>query len=154
MAGEHLCVPTAMTAKLGAVSALLFLSPSSSMCCMDCSGLGKKWGKFLWVVPFGCSRLATSYFQTVGRMVLFLVVCHCRCCCFLPSWAKLTIFIFSPAVLRKRWSALREGHCSHAALFVIVKKLEMCYTELAEKCRGGCCCFYANTALCPMHQPR
>lgn len=67
---------------------------------------------------------------------------------------QLSIFIVNPEVFRRRGPALREGQCSHAALLVIAEKLEMCCTDAAENCHGGCCCFYANTALCSMHQPR
>lgn len=83
---------------LWAASAFLFLYPSSSICCVDCRGLGKKGVKFLWMIPLRCSSLVLDVLEVA---VLFLWLCHCRCWCFLPTWAKLSIFIFSPVLLRR-----------------------------------------------------
>lgn len=61
--GEQLCVPTAMTAKLWAASSFLFLHPSGSVCCVDGRGVGKKGGKFLWMIPLRCSSLVLEVLE-------------------------------------------------------------------------------------------
>lgn len=64
--GEQFRVPMAWLSWLWAISALLFLRPSSSICCVYCSGPEKKGGKFLWMVPLRCSRLAMADSRGVG----------------------------------------------------------------------------------------
>lgn len=116
------------------LSVLLICLPSS-VCCMDCGGPGKKGGKVLWVVSLGGSRLATSDFNSVGRYGAFPCAMLLQVLLLPAQPGKTQYFYFQPCGIQETLArAARGAFFTRFLLSVVAKRVEMCYTELAENC--------------------
>lgn len=63
---------------------------------MDCRGLGKNGGKFLWVIPLRCSSLVLEELEVT---VLFLFIVSLQVLVFSAQLGKTDLFYFQPPAI-------------------------------------------------------